>query len=104
MSKTKISDYLNDRSLYLTDFPVNIDIEINYKNTKYFYRIIFESPYSFTIIDPFNNIIRITKNVAYTYINKKMIIDIISAFYNLPYINHINKKMKVRYEYYDRTK
>ena len=100
MSKTKISDYLNDRSLYLTDFPVNIEIEINYKNTRYLYRIFFESPFSFTIINPCSNLIRISKNVAYTYINKKMIMDIISAFYNLPYINHINKKMKVRYEYY----
>lgn len=100
MSKTKISDYLNDRSLYLTDFPVHIEIKINHENKVYFYKIFFESPYSFTIINPFSNMIRISKNTAYKYIDKKTIMDIISAFYNLPYIKHINKKMKVRYEYY----
>lgn len=100
MSKTKISDYLNDRSLYLTDFPVHIEVEINHENKRYLYRIYFKSPYSFTISNPFCSLIRVSRNIAYTYINKKMIIDIISAFYNIPYINHINKKMKVRYEYY----
>ena len=100
MSKTKISDYLNDRSLYLTDFPVKLKIEINYKNKMYLYYIFFESPYNFTILNPYSDVIKVLKNKAYAYINKKMIIDIISAFYNIPYINHINKKMKVRYEYY----
>ena len=100
MSKTKISDYLNDRSLYLTDFPVYIEVEINHENKRYLYRIYFKSPYSFTITNPFSNLIRISKNTACMYINKKMIMDIISAFYNLPYIKHINKKIKVRYEYY----
>ena len=100
MSKTKISDYLNDRRLYLTDFPVNLKIEINYKNKNYLYYIFFESPYNFTILNPYSEVISVLKNKAYTYINKKMIIDIISAFYNFPHLNHINKKMKVRYEYY----
>ena len=100
MSKTKISDYLNDRNLYLTDFPVKLEIEINYENKAFFYKVIFKSPYSFIIINPFSNLIRISRNTAQTYINKRMINDIILAFYNLPYIKHINKKMKVRYEYY----
>ena len=100
MSKTRISDYLNDKSLYLTVFPVHIEVEINHENKSHLYRINFKSPYSFTIINPFCSLIRVSKNTAYTYINKKMIIDIVSAFCNLPYINHINKKMKVRYEYY----
>lgn len=100
MSKTKVSDYLNDRLLYLTDFPVNMDIEIKYKNEKFLYHIYFKSPHCFIVSNPFDNIIRITRNKSHTYVNKKIIIDIISAFYNFPYINHINKKMKVRYEYY----
>lgn len=100
MSKTRISDYLNDKRLYLTDFPVNLKIEINYKNKIFHYYIFFESPYNFTILNSYSGVIRVLKNKAYVYINKKMIMDIVSAFYNFPHINHINKKMKVRYEYY----